>query len=375
MSRTANSQITPGANRSGRVMATSPGIVVLTLALGLCLALGNTVRANCDLEIEIVELHVVDDTGDDPDVYVWVNVQRSELPPTTAWVSNQTSVIDDQVVCTHPHQGTTMWITHVDPFAVKWKVIDRDPVFDDVMTQGSANVFNQLFPCNGTKSVTLTSGPAGAQPGATITLEITSHASECGGNVNCTSRAFPEDVAPDTLITVTLTLNIDETSSPELVTLTEQIPGVFGFQSAEPPASSVVFLTDDDGLTKTEVSWDFVAPPVGTTTITYDIMTPDSEDLFCAMFRNRIEVDGNVYYCQMQGNQVAIGPGEDCDLNGIPDPCQVAKWPWDDLNENGIPDICEEAIPTVSEWGMVAMTLLLLTAGALVLRRRRALPA
>ena len=35
-----------------------------------------------------------------------------------------------------------------------------------------------------------------------------------------------------------------------------------------------------------------------------------------------------------------------------------------------VPDECEAAIPTVSEWGMVVMMLLLLTAGIIVLGRR-----
>lgn len=42
-----------------------------------------------------------------------------------------------------------------------------------------------------------------------------------------------------------------------------------------------------------------------------------------------------------------------------------------DNNNNGIDDACEAGIPAVSEWGLIAMTLLLLTAGAIVLGRRR----
>ncbi|MGB2986918.1 MAG: IPTL-CTERM sorting domain-containing protein, partial [Phycisphaerae bacterium] len=51
----------------------------------------------------------------------------------------------------------------------------------------------------------------------------------------------------------------------------------------------------------------------------------------------------------------------------IPDPNWVC---WGDSNQNGADDFCE-GIPTVSEWGMVAMTLLMLTAGTLVLKHRR----
>ncbi|MCP4590971.1 MAG: IPTL-CTERM sorting domain-containing protein [bacterium] len=42
-----------------------------------------------------------------------------------------------------------------------------------------------------------------------------------------------------------------------------------------------------------------------------------------------------------------------------------------DANENGFDDACEPEIPTVSEWGLIVMTLLLLTAGTIVVGRRR----
>lgn len=42
-----------------------------------------------------------------------------------------------------------------------------------------------------------------------------------------------------------------------------------------------------------------------------------------------------------------------------------------DLDGSGIPDQCEPSVPTVSEWGLVAMTLLMLTAGTLVFKRRQ----
>ena len=41
-----------------------------------------------------------------------------------------------------------------------------------------------------------------------------------------------------------------------------------------------------------------------------------------------------------------------------------------DLNENGLLDECESVIPAVSTWGLIALTLLTLTAGTLVLRRK-----
>jgi hypothetical protein len=62
----------------------------------------------------------------------------------------------------------------------------------------------------------------------------------------------------------------------------------------------------------------------------------------------------------------------DCNSNRIPDECDVAPdGASSDSNNNGVPDECEAAIPTVNEWGMVVMTLLLLVAGTLVFSRRR----
>jgi sugar lactone lactonase YvrE len=62
----------------------------------------------------------------------------------------------------------------------------------------------------------------------------------------------------------------------------------------------------------------------------------------------------------------------DCNENGIPDYQDIAEGTSSDANDNGIPDECESAqgVPTVSEWGTVVMTLLVLTAGTMVLMRR-----
>ncbi len=79
----------------------------------------------------------------------------------------------------------------------------------------------------------------------------------------------------------------------------------------------------------------------------------------------------------------------DCNANAIPDECDLdcgatvgmtggscsAVYPGcggsADENDNGIPDECAPDIPTVSEWGLIVMSLLLLAAGTLVVGRRR----
>ncbi len=72
-------------------------------------------------------------------------------------------------------------------------------------------------------------------------------------------------------------------------------------------------------------------------------------------------------------------PVSDCNANAIPDACDIEcnalGCPCDiltcgesrDLNTNGIPDECEVDIPAVSRWGMLVLTLLVLTAGTLLI--------
>lgn len=66
-------------------------------------------------------------------------------------------------------------------------------------------------------------------------------------------------------------------------------------------------------------------------------------------------------------------PPGDPDHDGLAaqcDNCPLTYNPYqEDLNQDGVGDICQ-GIPTVSQWGLVAMVLLLLTTGTLVHRQR-----
>jgi subtilisin family serine protease len=68
---------------------------------------------------------------------------------------------------------------------------------------------------------------------------------------------------------------------------------------------------------------------------------------------------------------IATGTSQDCNENGIPDECDIAYGTSRDMNGDGIPDECAFAIPTVSEWGIVVMALLVLATATLVFRRCR----
>jgi len=131
---------------------------------------------------------------------------------------------------------------------------------------------------------------------------------------------------------------------------------------------------------------------------------PDNCDIDCGTSGGACDIAGCGSSEDCNGN----GVPDECDLidgtlndlntDGIPDECgaccslvgctQLAEGPCRkqpvfgayrgngtvcgvDINGNGVDDLCETTVPAVSEWGMVAMSLLVLTAGTLVYKGRR----
>lgn len=73
------------------------------------------------------------------------------------------------------------------------------------------------------------------------------------------------------------------------------------------------------------------------------------------------------------GSAYVFAIGGDCNNKSNPDACDIADGTSNDANGNGIPDECDDefpTIPTVSEWGLVIMTLLLLTGAKIYFGRR-----
>lgn len=67
------------------------------------------------------------------------------------------------------------------------------------------------------------------------------------------------------------------------------------------------------------------------------------------------------------------GPQKDCNENGRGDLEDILLDPNLDMNNNGVLDSCfvQEGIPTVSEWGLATLSLMLLTAGTILIRGRK----
>ena len=75
--------------------------------------------------------------------------------------------------------------------------------------------------------------------------------------------------------------------------------------------------------------------------------------------------------CSFNPEVIEIIPSQtDCNDNGVDDAFDIFDGTSADADGNGVPDECE-AIPTVSQWGLVVMTLLLLTAWKIYFGRRR----
>ncbi|HUU84226.1 MAG TPA: IPTL-CTERM sorting domain-containing protein [Phycisphaerae bacterium] len=61
----------------------------------------------------------------------------------------------------------------------------------------------------------------------------------------------------------------------------------------------------------------------------------------------------------------------DCNTNGTLDLCDIAEGTSRDDRGTGLPDECDPVLPALSQWGLIAMTVLVAGAGGVVIGRRR----
>ncbi len=118
-----------------------------------------------------------------------------------------------------------------------------------------------------------------------------------------------------------------------------------------------------------EGDWYNANPPNG-----QGIAGPDLKVLAAQFTVGRqYQVGGDVFIFANDGLQsfpAAFDCIVDCNGNGVHDEDDIANGTSLDADPDGIPDECLVDVPTVSEWGLVLITLLMLTAGTLVFGRQ-----
>lgn len=112
----------------------------------------------------------------------------------------------------------------------------------------------------------------------------------------------------------------------------------------------------------------------------HDVGLPFAEDLdSCSDFHGGFMDSFAALHCDCNTNgvrdlcDIETAFSQDCNNNERPDSCDIGFGYSLDGNGDMIPDECAAAgIPTVSEWGLLILTMSLLSAGTIVFARRRA---
>ena len=182
----------------------------------------------------------------------------------------------------------------------------------------------------------------------------------------------------------------------------------FSPSSGGPIAHGEALRYDTQGSFFAATSWsvyDYGADPLGCAA---DTNCHDPDGFHGAIFTGRYvyfvaSYNGTAGSGEFMRYDTLAGSANDCNCDAIPDVCDIANCPpgdpsCQDCNGNGIPDGCDtdtdgdgvpddcdqcpfdptntkvdgQCIPTLSDWGMMAMAALLLSAGGVVIARRRA---
>jgi hypothetical protein len=153
----------------------------------------------------------------------------------------------------------------------------------------------------------------------------------------------------------------------QLITVTEPIPEGY---CCNPADGTLTIIDDGDPCTDdicNETTGEVTHPDNGLCHACCDIYGPGTcEDVLAEM------CNSPAYF------RFAYSCDDDADGDGVPDPCDNCPEDWNpdqaDSDNDGIGDACDEEpqeqVPTVSEWGLVALALLLLTGAKVYFRRR-----
>lgn len=133
-------------------------------------------------------------------------------------------------------------------------------------------------------------------------------------------------------------------------------------QAIAPLDTGAVFVFERDGNNWTEMDRLTASNAEPTDNFGWSVALTNGIGYFGAFGADgAAEASGAVYMFGVDG---------DCDENGQIDTCEILADPSLDLNGNLELDLCDLSIPTVSAWGVAAMTLLLLAAGSVIVRRK-----
>jgi hypothetical protein len=141
---------------------------------------------------------------------------------------------------------------------------------------------------------------------------------------------------------------------------------------------------DDDHGTMSGSAYVFQKPPDGWVDMTETAKLTAGDGAEWDRFGSAVAVSGDTALIGARDDDdYGYGSGaayvfdladDDCNTNGVCDSRDIAYGTSQDDNGDGVPDECQgptEPIPTVSEWGLLALASLLAIAGGAILRHRR----
>ncbi len=325
-------------------------VLFMSVVTVICWGHGSAVAQQVDVVVHIDEFHVKASPGDpflspDPDVFVIISVGPTRYDPVyekfSGWKRQKTKTVfgadiftDAGMVCqTFVFKGIYLFNGKVQFGAEVWDEDVVCPNDDDPMgsTCGYGNV---VLVDPGPQTI---SSPY-TYVDATFSVTIKPH---CEGDNKLDAvprdRELPSKIERAKPIDTTIPLDVNEASVPASIMYVEDIPWNFTYLSSDPPAS--VSINSDGEEKRTVLTWTFSGADVYDRELTYHTVAPTQSELAF--------VGG--YLVLPDGNTV-------CNFGS-----SVIQIPTE--------------IPTTSEWGMIVMTLGLLTVGTVVIMRRRRVAA